>query len=206
MEESEAIARCQRGDISGLAYLIPLYELQAVRVAYLIVGDRAQAEDVVQDAFLSAYEHIHQFDPRRAFGPWFLQSVVHRALRTATRDARTQPWTGKLEAIYQQFPSGNSDPIQHILTAEVKTTLWNTVSRLPADQRAAVVLRYYLDFSEAEMAAYLACPPGTVKSRLAAARRRLRQWLPTWTHTSDEPLPPIHVAARTQPGPEKELP
>jgi len=68
MEEQEAIARLKRGDISGLEALVRKYQVQAVRAAYLITHDRGLAEDIVQAAFLRAYERIGQFDAGRPFG------------------------------------------------------------------------------------------------------------------------------------------
>ncbi|MFB0535646.1 MAG: RNA polymerase sigma factor [Anaerolineae bacterium] len=88
MEEQEAIARLKRGDIGGLEALVRKYQVQAVRTAYLIVRDRALAEDIVQTAFLRAYERIGQFDAGRPFGPWFLRSVVNDSIKAAARRER----------------------------------------------------------------------------------------------------------------------
>jgi RNA polymerase sigma-70 factor (ECF subfamily) len=78
------------------------------------------------------------------------------------------------------------------------------VQALPPDQRAAIVLRYYLDLSEAEMAERLDCPPGTVKWRLHAARQRLRTLLPTWLQPSQAPTTDIRVKATPTTPPPKE--
>src|SRR5690349_19424198 len=91
MEEQTAIALLQRGDIAGLATLVRLYQVRAIRAAYLITRDRALAEDVVQAAFIRAYQRIGQFDPRRPFGPWFLRCVTRDAVKVASRSARDVP-------------------------------------------------------------------------------------------------------------------
>lgn len=88
MEESEAIAQLKRGDINGLETLVYAYQVQAVRTAYLITHDRTLAEDIVQAAFLRAYERIAQFDATRPFGPWFLRSVVYDAIKVVTQRQR----------------------------------------------------------------------------------------------------------------------
>ena len=72
-----------------------------------------------------------------------------------------------------------------LLAAESEAAIWAALGELSAEQRTAIVLRYYLDLSESEMAARLACPPGTVKSRLYHARRRLRDLLPAWLVPED---------------------
>ena len=88
MEEAEAIARLKQGDISGLETLVCRFQVQAVRTAFLITRDRALAEDIVQAAFVRAYECIELFDAGRPFGPWFLRMVVNDAIKTAARRER----------------------------------------------------------------------------------------------------------------------
>ncbi len=186
MDEHDAIVRCRQGDITGLEYLVRTYELQALRAAYLIIVDRTLAEDVVQEAFLHAYAQIQQFDATRPFSPWFLQSVVHRAVRTATRAARTQTWDAAADNAISHVPDPSADLAAWMVTTETNRAIWAAVARLPPNQRAVIVLRYYLDLNEAEMAAQLACPPGTIKSRLHTARHRLRSLLPQWIHDTGD--------------------
>lgn len=88
MDEPDAIHRLKRGDIDGLEVLVRRYQLQAVRAASLIVRDPSLAQDVVQTAFVRAYERIGSFDARRPFGPWFLKLVVNDAIRAAARRSR----------------------------------------------------------------------------------------------------------------------
>ena len=88
MEEAEAIAQLKQGDVGGLEALVRGHQVQAVRTAYLITRDRALAEDIVQAAFVRAYQRIEQFDTRRPFGPWFLRSVVNDAIKAASRRER----------------------------------------------------------------------------------------------------------------------
>ena len=177
MTEREAIERLRRGDISGLEYLVRAYQVRAVRSAYLVTHDRSLAEDVVQAAFLKAYERIGQFDPRRAFGPWFLTSVLHDAVKAALRQGRQV----SLEALAEQPDAGGSAledrrPGPEALgeQAERAKEVWAALRRLAPEQRAAVAARYYLGLSEAETADELHLPLSTVKWRLHAARRQLR--------------------------------
>jgi RNA polymerase sigma-70 factor (ECF subfamily) len=185
MEEQEAIARLKRGDIGGLEALVRKYQVQAVRTAYLIIRDRALAEDIVQTAFLRAYERIGQFDAGRPFGPWFLRSVVNDAVKAAARRKRQVSLKASPEGEETSLADLLADPAPGpddlVEAAEIRRIVWNALGKLPPAQRAAIVLRYYLDLSGAEMADELACPPGTVKWRLHAARKRLRTLLrPLW--------------------------
>ena len=189
MEEQEAVARLKGGDIGGLEALVRKHQVQAVRTAYLITRDRALAEDIVQAAFLRAYERIGQFDTGRPFGPWFLRSVVNDAVKAASRRERqvsleaSPRGEGASLADLLADPSPGPDDLME--AADLRQDVRAALGRLPPAQRAAIVLRYYLDLSEAEMADELACPPGTVKWRLHAARKRLRTLLrPLWSAAS----------------------
>jgi RNA polymerase sigma-70 factor (ECF subfamily) len=189
MEEQEAIARLKRGDIGGLEALVRKYQVQAVRTAYLIIRDRALAEDIVQAAFLRAYERINQFDAGRPFGPWFLRSVANDAIKAAARRERRVSLEaaseGEETSLADLLADPGPGPDDLVEAAEIRRTVWAALGKLPPTQRAAIVLRYYLDLSEAEMADELACPPGTVKWRLHTARKRLRTLLrPLWPAAS----------------------
>lgn len=182
--EREAIRRLQRGDISGLTTLVRRYQVQAVRAAYLITQDRQLAEDVVQAAFLRAYQHIEQFDPERPFAPWFYRSVVNAAVQTARRSQRQISLDEGEEVILADLLPDPSPGLDETAEAEeIQQTVRQALRQLSPEQRAAVVMRYYLDLSEAEMAAEMQVPPGTIKWRLHNARKQLRLLLrgkPGW--------------------------
>jgi RNA polymerase sigma-70 factor (ECF subfamily) len=184
MEEAEAIARLKQGDVGGLEALVRGHQVQAVRTAYLITRDRALAEDIVQAAFVRAYERIGQFDLERPFGPWFLRIVVNDAIKAASRRERWIPLeagVGAEAVLADLLADPNPGPAELAEVVDTRRAVWEALGRLPPTQRAAIVLRYYLGLSGAEMAEELACPPGTVKWRLHAARSRLRVLLrPLW--------------------------
>src|SRR5687767_9649052 len=172
--EREAVARLRRGDIGGLQTLVCLHQARAVRASFLVCHDLALAEDVVQGAFVRAYERIGQFDAERAFGPWFMRSVVNDTLMALRV---RQPVSLDEEA--ERIASGDS-PQELVEAAETREALWAILTKLAPGQRAAVVMRYYLELSDAEISERLAVPPGTVRRRLHDARKRLRQLLPAW--------------------------
>ena len=178
MEESEAIDLLRHGEIRGLETLVQRYYIHAVRTAYLITRDHTAAEDIVQSALLRAYERINQFQPGRSFEPWFIRSVVNDALMLERTKHRT---LGNLSDNEASLLSDDGPALDEMLMrSETREVLWATLGRLSVSQRAVIVMRYYLDMSEAEMASVLESPPGTIKSRLHAARQRLRQLLPKW--------------------------
>lgn len=175
--DAEAIARLKRGDIGGLEVLVRLYQDQAFDAAYLITRDHTLAEDVVQATFLRAYERIGQLHDARAFKPWFLRSVVNGALSAAKSDTRS-PLSieahGK-EAL--ELPTREPGVEEVIEAAETREEIWALLEALSPNQRAAVVMRYYFDWNDAEVARKLEIPPGTVRRRLHDAKQRLRQLL-----------------------------
>ncbi len=176
-DEREAIARLKQGDISGLEALVRLYHARAVRSAYLVTRDLDAAQDVAQTAFLKAYEHIGQFDSRRPFGPWFLKSVLRDAVKAATKRDRHVPLGLGVEhgvAPVLEVVDPDAGPAALWAQRETAEAVMAALGELPPAERAAVVQRYYLGLTEAEMARAANCPPGTVKSRLHAARGRLR--------------------------------
>jgi RNA polymerase sigma-70 factor (ECF subfamily) len=182
MDERAAIALLQQGDIRGLEYLVRAYQVRAVRAAYLITHDRPVSEDLVQSAFLRAYERIGQFDATRPFGPWFLRSVAHDAAKAAAQ--RRRHVSLDAERRDAAHPHRQHDPIDPapgpealLLAAESRQEVWAALDRLPTAQRAALVLRYHLELSEAEVAGHLGVPAGTAKSRLHHARKRLHALL-----------------------------
>lgn len=181
MEESDevrmAIARLRRGDIGGLETLMLRYQVRALRTACLITRDRGLAEDLVQTAFLRAYERIGQFDPTQPFGPWFLRSVVNDAVKVATRRRHLVPLVATNEVGSADLSDPGPGPADLVERAETHQALWDAMGQLTPAQRAVVVQRYYLELSEAEMVATSGMPPGTVKWRLHAARTRLRTLL-----------------------------
>lgn len=177
MNEREALARMQRGDISGLEALVEHHQIQAVRTATLITRDAALAEDVVQAAFIRAYEKIHQFDSTRPFAPWFMRSVVNAAVQAARKRQRLLSLDEQASddvTFAELLEDHSAGPLELLEDAEQKAVIRDALDQLSPEQRAAVVMRYYLDMSEQEMADALETPAGTVKWRLHAARKRLR--------------------------------
>ncbi len=153
--------------------------MKAVHVALLIVQDRGTAEVLVQEAFLRANRKIGQFDTRRRFGPWFLQSVIHAAIKAAASQNRAAPLEetqdgGRLAAWLIDPSLG---PQEIVEKAEAHEAIWQARQRLSPNQRAAVVMHYFLDQSDSEMIRELNRPRSTIKWWLQSARMRLRQLL-----------------------------
>lgn len=177
MDDQNAISRIKQGDLDGLEFLVTRYQVQAVHAAYLIVYDRALAEDIAQTAFVKVAEKVHQFDEKRSFAPWFFRIVVNDAIKAANRmrkvislDEHVDESTLKL-AVWLRDPT--LQPPQQMEEKETRRFILKAIKSLAPEQRAVVVMRYFLDLSEADMSAKMGRPLSTIKWWLREARKRL---------------------------------
>ena len=174
--EQQAITHLKQGNLAGLSVLVQIHQVKAVHAALLIVNDQGTAEEIVQEAFLRAFRKIDQFDDRRPFGPWFLRSVIHAALKVANSqkkiEALEEPQNGSRTADWLIDPG--LDPQEIAEKEEVRAAIWQALGQLTPNQRTAVVLRFFLDENENEMIQELNRPLTTVKWWLYSARQRLR--------------------------------
>ena len=155
---------------SKLGELYERYAPGATRVAYLLTGDRALAEDLVQDAFVRLGGRLAHLRDPSAFEAYLLRTVVnlsHSHFRHA-----------KVERTYLERSAGeptarSSAPAD--LSVGERDELWRALQRLPERQRAALVLRFYEDLSEERVAYLLRCRPGTVKSLVSRGLHTMRE-------------------------------
>jgi RNA polymerase sigma-70 factor (ECF subfamily) len=156
------VRAAQTGSHEAMEALFRAHWAPAHRAAFLIVHDAAAAEDIAQEAFLAAIRALDRFDRRRPFGPWLHRIVVNRAIdwsraRTLRREV--------------------AEPVESEAPPE-RPVVWSdqvvqALGVLDPDQRAAVVLRYLLEYTPGEIAELLELPRGTVNSRLRRALDRL---------------------------------
>jgi RNA polymerase sigma-70 factor (ECF subfamily) len=157
--ESARVRGAREGSAEDIEALFREHWPRAYRAAYLVVHDAAAAEDIAQEAFLAAVRALDRFDGRRPFAPWLHRIVVNRAIDWArARTLRRELGDERLaQAVAGPDPDG-SRPV----SAEVVAAL----AELGPDHRAAIVLRYLLEYTPGEIASLLEVPRGTVNSRL----------------------------------------
>jgi RNA polymerase sigma-70 factor (ECF subfamily) len=170
-DETEAIDGARRGNPAAFGALVDRHQQAAFRAAYLVVRDAAAAEDIAQEAFIRAYRQLHTFRPDEPFRPWLLRIVTNLALNEVRARGRR---TGLL-ARAGVFARRAADPPDDAVAAgDEASTLLRAINDLPLDDRVVLYLRYFVDLSERDIAIAIGRPPGTVKSRLHRAGRRLR--------------------------------
>ena len=160
-DERAWVRGAQAGSASDLEALFRSHWPRAYRAAYLVVHDAAAAEDIAQEAFLSAVRALHTFDRRRPFGPWLHRIVVNRAIDWArARSLRRETGDDALES-----SAAGPEPLARRLSEGIAAAL----ADLSPEHRAVVVLRYLLEYTPGEIASLLDLPRGTVNSRLRRA-------------------------------------
>lgn len=170
LHEADLIERARHGDVSAFEVLVRAHQEVAFRTAWISSGAADDAEDAAQEAFMKAFAALPRFRAGAAFRPWLLTIVANEA-RNRRRSA------GRREALTLRAPDRGveASPEATVLATETRRALLDAVNRLPDADREVVSYRYLLELSEAETAAVLGVPVGTVKSRLFRALDRLRE-------------------------------
>lgn len=175
MDEAALVARARRGHPDGYRGLMALHTSIAFRVAFLVVGSRTDAEEVVQDAFVKAFRALGRFRAGSPFRPWLL-AIVGNEARNRRRGNGVRPALPLTEP-RRETPSLEPSPEARLLAAEERRALGEALRRLPVADRDALACRFFLDLTQEETAAVLGLPTGTVKSRVSRALDRLRREL-----------------------------
>jgi RNA polymerase sigma-70 factor (sigma-E family) len=150
------------------------HAVSLIRLAYLMLGDRPAAEDAVQDAFIGLYRHWDRLDdPGRALG--YVRTAVLNGCRSTLRQVQGRRAAGHKLAAAQQPPAVSAEAA--VLSREEREEVMRAVRRLPERQREALVLRFYLDLPEREIARIMGLRPGSVRSATHRALRALGQSL-----------------------------
>jgi RNA polymerase sigma factor (sigma-70 family) len=175
LTEHELVERARGGDGSAYATLVRDHEETAFRIAYVICGNAADAEEAAQDAFLKAYRALGRFRSGEPLRPWLLAIVANEARNRRRSAGRRAALV--LRAAGEGRPSGEaaSSPEAALLAGERRDVLLAALERMGERDRTVIACRYLLELSEAETAATLGVRRGTVKSRLSRALDRLRE-------------------------------
>jgi RNA polymerase sigma-70 factor (ECF subfamily) len=172
LDDQTLIANARAGDIGAFEELVRRHQDSAFRTACLVLRNADEAEDAVQDALVSAYKAIGRFREGGSFRPWLLKIVVNQSLNMLKRRKR-QTATAERAAIESGPPIFEID--EELIDRERAHLIWRALESLRENERIVVYLRYFLALPERELAEYLGCPSGTVKSRLHRALAKLRE-------------------------------
>ncbi len=174
LDERQLVVKARSGDLESFEELVRIHQGTALRLAYLLVRDHAEAEDVTQEAFTRAYRAMRRFREDASFRPWILTIVRNEASnRRRSRGRRL----GLAMRIAADPASEVSDPSPErvVLKMEEARIALDAVEELPEKYRLVVVCRFLLGLSEDETALTLKIARGTVKSRTSRALQQLRR-------------------------------
>lgn len=173
LEDAELVGLAREGDVRAYEELVGRYRELAYRTAWLVMRSRAEAEDAAQEAFVKAYYALPRFRADSPFRPWIMRIVVNEA-RNRVRSVRRRE-SLVLRAAAAEPGDAVPSPEAAALAREEAEALVRALERLDDRDRLVVACRYLLELSEAETAAALDVPEGTVKSRLSRALAKLRR-------------------------------
>jgi RNA polymerase sigma-70 factor, ECF subfamily len=176
-EASRLIARCLAGDEAGYMELYNHFNGMVFRLAYSLLQDQQDAEEVLQDSFEYAFRRLDHFDPRKAsFKTWLYRITVSRS-----RNKRRRKWLPSIslqQLDYREVRDPNAPlPDERVVVNEQQRLVWKALGKLSPKLREVAILRYYAGLPYAEIGQILDIPPKTAESRMRLARKALRDHL-----------------------------
>jgi len=176
---ADLLLRMRAGDRSAIDELHDSYGRPAFALARRILADDVLAEDVLQDVFLSVWRDPGAFDAARgSFSPWLMAMVHHKAVDAVRREESHRRRQTRAEGeLALSTPTSTRDVEDEAWSRVVSEQVRGALGALPAPQREALTLAYYGGYTQREVAALTSTPLGTVKTRMLAGMRRLREEL-----------------------------
>lgn len=197
LPEEVVIERVRNGEAALYEILMRRYNQRLYRITRSILGDGLEAEDVMQEAYVRAYEHLDTFAGEAKFSTWLTKIALYEALRRARRRGRTEDLDSILETkghTMAHIIRDGDDPERQAYDHELKLVLERAVDALPEIFRAVFVLRTVEGLNVAETAACLELTEETVKTRLHRARAFLRKELQRRAGIVARDVYPFHLS------------
>jgi RNA polymerase sigma-70 factor (ECF subfamily) len=191
--DAEFVERWQGGDLSAFEALVRRHERRVFSLVFRMLGNREEAEDVAQEAFLALHRHGHRFRGEARFSTFVYRVAANAALNRrrslGRRRAREEALSQRQDA-GDDLPSAPRDPEEAASGGQIQERVQTALLDLPRDLRMAVVLYDLEGQSYGEIAQALRIPEGTVKSRIHRARTALRDRLRALAHATSEGMEP----------------
>lgn len=175
MDEQHAIHRCLEGDKEAFAAIVGQYQAQVLALCLRMTGNREDAADTAQQAFVQAYRHLDRYDPHQPFRPWLFKIATNQCIGLLRR-RKHQSVTleeGRIESVPD--PEGGAASL--IDLAEDRERVRRAVAELPLNYRTVVVQYYFQQLSYQEIARQTGLSIGTISTHLHRAKQLLRRWL-----------------------------
>jgi RNA polymerase sigma-70 factor (ECF subfamily) len=174
MDKAVLVEQCKRGDSEAYSRLYELYASKALRTAYLMVGSKALAEDIVQEAFIQCFQRIRSLKKPEAFEAWFYQILTRLSFRMGYKESRKLSAGIYEDEIDELKAPVSGEPLQALECSETRNEVKRALESLSPNIRTVIVLFYFNEMSIKQIAEVLSCFEGTVKSRLHNGRKQLK--------------------------------
>jgi len=176
--DQQLVERVQRGDKTAFDLLVRKYQFRLAKLVSRYVSDRAEVEDVTQEAFIKAYRALKGFRGESAFYTWLYRIAINTAKNYLVSMGRRPPRSDIDAEEAEGLTNGTelreiSTPESSMLRDEIAETVRKTIETLPEDLRTAITLREFDGLSYDEIASIMDCPIGTVRSRIFRAREAI---------------------------------
>src|SRR5215216_1590629 len=171
LDESTLIRHAVDGEAAAWEPLVLAHQEAVFRLSYLLLGDPDEADDVAQETFLRAWNHLKRFDPARPLRPWLLSIASNLA---SNRRRSAGRYFAALTRAFRNEPAVSASTEEKSAQHMQANDLWKAVQHLSLPDQQIIYLRYFLDLPVVETAEVLQVAEGTVKSRLSRALERLR--------------------------------
>ena len=174
------VRRTLTGDLEAYGELIQLYQSSVLNVCYRVLGNRHDAEDLTQEAFIRAYKHLASYDQERPFGPWMRTLAANLCYNKLKRVEVIQVALEDERDIESKGPTTN--PENALEVSQEHHALYQAIWELPHSQRIALELRHFQGLSYQEMTEVMKLPLNTVRSHLYRGRQKLAELLEAADH------------------------
>jgi len=180
--EQRLVRLARKGDTRAFAEIVDLYKDKIFHLAYRMLSNRHEAEDVVQDTFLRVYRNLDRYDETQKFSTWIYRigtNLCIDRLRKRKPNYSLDAEMNDQEGIdgYAMIPSDNRTPETYLLVSETQKMVHEAIESLPAKYKTVMVLRYLKDMSLQEISDVLDMPVTTIKTRVHRGREFLRKKL-----------------------------
>lgn len=173
--DRDLVNQTLQGDLEAYGALVREYQTSVFNVCWRILGNRRDAEDLTQDAFLRGYHHLERFDRERPFGPWIRALAANLCYNHLNQ--RSPPSMPLYDEHDQPEKKPPETPEEKLIKAEKRERIYEALWKLPPHHRIAIELRHFQNLSYKEMAVELDLPLNTVRSHLHRARNKLAELL-----------------------------
>jgi len=182
-EEQALIKEAQRGNVWAFESLIKKYDRRVMQLAYSLVNNSSDAEDIYQEVFIRVYKNLYRFRFKSEFSTWLYRIVVNYCINFRKRKSRTRFYSidmekeDSIENWKISLKYENNDPEDIVLNKELSNQINMALDRLSAQQKTVFILRHYQGHKLKEIAKIMKCTEGTIKNYLFRATQKMQTFL-----------------------------